>query len=43
MTMEKLKSMGEYEKNRGISIVVGRKKELPEGLKLGKDVILIGD
>jgi len=43
LTMEKLKAMGEYEKNKGISIVVGRKKELPKGLKLGKDVILIGD
>lgn len=43
MTMEKLKAMGEYEKNKGISVVVGRKKELPKGLKLGKDVILMGD
>lgn len=43
LTMEKLKAMGEYEKNKGISIVVGRKKELPKGLKPGKDVILVGD
>ncbi len=43
LTMERLKAMGEYEKNKGISIVVGRKKELPKGLKLGKDVILVGD
>ena len=43
MTMEKLKAIGEYEKNKGISIVVGRKKELPRGVKLGKDVILMGD
>jgi uncharacterized protein (DUF362 family) len=43
MTMEKLKAMDEYEKNKGISILVGRKKELPQGLKLGKDVILVGD
>ncbi len=43
LTMEKLKAMGEYDKNKEISIIVGRKKELPKGLKLGKDVILIGD
>jgi uncharacterized protein (DUF362 family) len=43
MTMEKLKALGEYQKNKGISIIMGRKKELPKGLKLGKDVILIGD
>lgn len=43
LTMEKLKSMDEYEKNKGISILVGRKKELPKGLNLGRDVILIGD
>jgi uncharacterized protein (DUF362 family) len=43
MTMEKLKALGEYQKNSGISIIMGRKKELPKGLKLGKDVILIGD
>jgi len=43
LTMEKLKSMGDYDKNKGISIVVGRKKELPKRLKLGKDVVLVGD
>ena len=43
LTMERLKSMGKYEKNKGISIVVGRKKELPKRLKLGRDVILVGD
>ena len=43
LTMERLKSMGEYEKNKGIIIITGRKKELPKGLNLGRDVILIGD
>jgi len=43
LTMERLKSMGEYEKNKGLSIVVGRKKQLPKGLKPGRDLILIGD
>ena len=41
--MEKLKSLGEYEKNAGISIVLGRKKTIPEGVKTGKDLILVGD
>jgi len=42
-TMEKLKAMGQYQKNAGISIVVGRKKELPKSAKPGKDCILVGD
>ena len=41
-TLEKLKSMGEYEKNAGISIVVGPKRELPQGVD-HKDLILYGD
>ena len=40
-TMEKLKSLGEYDKNAGISIVIGRKKELPKGVK-PEDLILMG-
>jgi len=42
-TMEKLKSLGEYEKNAGISILIGPKKKLPERVKPGKDLIIIGD
>jgi len=42
-TMENLKAMGEYERNAGISIAIGRKKALPEGIKRGKDLILVGD
>jgi hypothetical protein len=41
--MEKLKAMGGYEKHKGISILVGRKKEIPKELKFGRDVILMGD
>ena len=41
-TMEKLKALGEYEKNAGISVVLGRKKELPKGVK-PEDMILVGD
>jgi uncharacterized protein (DUF362 family) len=36
-------SLGEYEKNAGISILIGPKKKLPEGVKPGKDLIIIGD
>jgi len=42
-TMEILKALDEYDKNAGISIIVGPKKTLPEGAKRGKDCILIGD
>ena len=41
-TMEKLKALGEYDKNAGASIVVGRKKELPKGIS-PEDLILVGD
>jgi uncharacterized protein (DUF362 family) len=40
--MEKLKALGQYEKNAGISVVIGRKKELPKGVN-PKDLILIGN
>jgi uncharacterized protein (DUF362 family) len=42
-TMEKLKAMDEYDKHEGISIVIGPKKKLPEKVKPGKDLILVGD
>jgi uncharacterized protein (DUF362 family) len=42
-TMEILKAKGEYDKNAGMSLVVGRKKELPKGLKTGTDCVFIGD
>ncbi len=41
-TMEKLKSLGEYNKNAGISIVVGRTKGLPK-VANPKNLILMGD
>jgi uncharacterized protein (DUF362 family) len=40
--MERLKSMGEYEKNAGISIVLGRPATLPQGVA-PEDLILLGD
>jgi len=42
-TMDKLKAMGEYDENTGISLVIGRRKDLPEGVKPGRDLILVGD
>ena len=43
-TMEKLKALGEYEKNAGCTIVVGAKRddEMPQGVD-PNDVILVGD
>jgi uncharacterized protein (DUF362 family) len=40
-TMERLKALGEYEKHKGISILVGPKKTLPK--KAPRDIILFGD
>ena len=40
-TMEKLKAMGEYDKQAGTTLVFGRKKELPQ--TSGKNMVLIGD
>lgn len=40
-TMERLRALGEYDKNAGISVLIGRKKELPK--KSPKDIILFGD
>jgi len=31
LTLEKLRSMGEYERHKDISILVGRKKNCPKG------------
>jgi len=42
MTMERLKALGEYDKNAGITIVIGPKKKLPKGVDK-RDMILIGD
>ncbi len=41
-TLEKLKSANEYEKNKGMSVIIGPYKKLPKGVKPGKDTILIG-
>ena len=42
LTMEKLKSLNEYDKNSDVTILVGRKKEIPKDLDPYK-VILFGD
>ncbi len=43
LTLERLKSLGEYDKNTEATILVGRKKSLPEGVEKGKNLILHGD
>lgn len=40
--IEMLRALGEYDRNAGISIVLGRPKELPKGID-PKDLILMGD
>lgn len=40
--MERLKSLGLYEKNAGVTIILGARNEVPEG-KDPKDVIIMGD
>lgn len=40
-TMERLKALGEYDKQKEVSVLVGRKKALPK--KAPKDIILLGD
>jgi len=42
-TMVRMQALGEYDRNAGAQIVIGRKKGIPEGLKPGKDLILVGD
>ena len=41
--MAKLKLLGNYDINKGIDIVLGRKKDIPEGVSFGNDLILVGD
>jgi uncharacterized protein (DUF362 family) len=42
LTMERLKSLNQYDKNSEVTILVGRKKEIPEGIPPEK-LILVGD
>ena len=42
-SMAKLKLLNEYDKNKGIHIVLGRHKDIPEGIGFGKNLILVGD
>jgi len=42
-SMAKLKLLDEYDKNKGIDIVLGRKRDILENIKYGKDLLLIGD
>jgi len=42
-TMSKLKALGEYDKNAGTHVVLGRHKDTPEKLLDGQPVFLMGD
>lgn len=42
LAMEKLKSLNEYEQNKDVTILVGRKKKIPEGIP-HDELILMGD
>ncbi len=42
-TMSKLKSLDQYDANKGIHIVLGRHKKIPDGVPFGKDLVLMGD
>jgi hypothetical protein len=42
-TMERLKALGEYDKNKGLHIFLGRHAKIPAGLEKEKDLILHGD
>ena len=42
-TLSKLQAIGEYEKNAGVHIAVGRHNKIPEELYDGQDVFLMGD
>jgi uncharacterized protein (DUF362 family) len=42
-TMSKLKALGEYKRNAGIHIALGRHNKIPEGFEDGQDVFLVGD
>ncbi|MCP4755020.1 MAG: DUF362 domain-containing protein, partial [Proteobacteria bacterium] len=42
-TMSKLKSLGEYEKNAGMHVAIGKIRGIPENMKTGKELLLFGD
>jgi uncharacterized protein (DUF362 family) len=42
-TMSKLKSLDQYDKNKGIHIMLGRQPKLPEGVEPGEDLVIMGD
>jgi len=42
-TMSKLHALGEYKRNAGTHIALGRHSKIPEGFDDGQDVFLVGD
>ncbi len=41
-SLERLKQLGEYDKNAGVTVLLGPKKSLPKGVK-PRDLILVGE
>ena len=42
-TMSKLKALNEYDRHKGIHIVLGRHRKIPENIDFGKNLVLMGD
>ena len=42
-SMAKLKMLEKYDENKGVNIVLGRMKDIPEGIEFGDNLILVGD
>jgi uncharacterized protein (DUF362 family) len=42
-TMSKLKSLDQYDRNKGLHIVLGRHAKIPENIDFGKNLLLMGD
>ncbi len=42
-TMSKLKSLDQYDSNKGLHIILGRHRKIPEGVEFGKNLLIMGD
>jgi hypothetical protein len=42
-SMAKLKMLEKYNENKGINFILGRMKDIPEGIEYGDGLILVGD
>ena len=42
-TMSKLKALNEYDRHRGVHIVLGRHRRIPDDIDFGKNLVLMGE